>query len=176
MSIMLRTIQLPTKRPPLQFGASGQIVKDMQKALNQRLAQLDTISASPLSVSTTGYFDKQTRDAVKYLQCLAFLTVDGIVGAETWAYLSDGAGSLPELYVGSHGKHVKASQQALRDSYYYFGGLDGIFGAKTEEAVRDFQAEHLLKIDGIIGMHTWNELSKLDSHAFRCSITTFNKW
>ena len=79
--------QFPTKKPTLQFGASGQIVKEMQKALNQRLIQLDTVSVSPLSVSTTGYFDRQTRDAVKYLQCLAFLTIDGVVGEKTWAYL-----------------------------------------------------------------------------------------
>ncbi|WP_017318503.1 peptidoglycan-binding domain-containing protein [Mastigocladopsis repens] len=62
--------QFPTKRPTLQFGACGQIVKEMQKALNQRLVQLDTVSAYPLSVSTTGYFDRETRDAVKYLRVL----------------------------------------------------------------------------------------------------------
>lgn len=65
-------IQYPTQRPTLQFGAFGQIVKEMQKALNQRLVQLDTVSACPMSVPTTGYFDRQTQNAVKYLQCLAF--------------------------------------------------------------------------------------------------------
>ncbi|MGH8000367.1 MAG: peptidoglycan-binding domain-containing protein [Brasilonema sp.] len=167
------TVQFPTKKPTLQFGASGQIVKEMQKALNQRLIQLDTVSISPLSVSTTGYFDRETTDAVKYLQCLAFLTIDGIVGEKTWAYLCNSVASLPILSFGSNGTVVKAVQQALKVGGYYFGAIDGIFGVKTEAAVLAFQAECSLASDGIIEPFTWSALSKLDSHSSRCSMNAF---
>ncbi|MBW4503738.1 MAG: peptidoglycan-binding protein [Scytonema hyalinum WJT4-NPBG1] len=165
--------RFPTKKPTLQFGAYGQIVKEMQKALNQRLVQLDTVSRYPLSVSTTGYFDRQTQDAVKYLQCLAFLTIDGVVGEKTWAYLCQGSGTLPKLCIGNTGTIVKAVQEALKAGGYYYGAIDGIFGAKTEEAVQAFQAEHFLASDGIIELFTWYALSKLETHASRCSLNAF---
>ncbi|KYC37564.1 hypothetical protein WA1_39530 [Scytonema hofmannii PCC 7110] len=167
-------IQYPTQQPTLQFGAFGQIVKKMQKALNQRLVPLDTVSAYPMSVSTTGYFDRQTQNAVKYLQCLAFLTVDGIVGEQTWNYLYKGADSLPELNVGSHGRIVKAVQEALKAGGYYYGTVDGVFEVKTENAVRAFQAEHYLVSNGIIESRTWRVLSKLEVHACRCNINAFS--
>ncbi|NMG10389.1 peptidoglycan-binding protein [Brasilonema sp. UFV-L1] len=167
------TVQYPTKKPTLQFGACGQIVKEMQKALNQRLIQLDTVSISPLSVPTTGYFDRETKDAVKYLQCLAFLTIDGIVGEKTWAYLCNGFASLPILSFGSTGTIVKAVQEAFKVSGYYFGVTDGIFGVKTETAVRAFQEKCFLVSDGIIEPFTWSALSKLDSHSSRCSVNAF---
>lgn len=166
-------IQFSTNRPTLQFGAFGQVVKEMQKALNKRLAQLDPVSVYPLSVSTTGYFDRQTQDAVKYLQCLAFLKVDGVVGPKTWAYLHDGSASLPQLAIGSSGTFVTAVQEVLKAGNYYFKAVDGIFGVKTEEAVRDFQTEHLLTSNGIVESLTWNALSKFDAHASGCNINSF---
>ncbi|MBD0264917.1 MAG: hypothetical protein ICV78_19990, partial [Tolypothrix sp. Co-bin9] len=45
---MSTAIKCPTNRPTLQFGATSPIVKEMQKALNQRLAELDTLSDYPL--------------------------------------------------------------------------------------------------------------------------------
>ena len=38
------------------------------------------------------------------------------------------------------------------------GGLDGIFGAKTDEAVRNYQRNVGLLVDGIIGCNTWRSL------------------
>lgn len=35
---------------------------------------------------------------------------------------------------------------------------DGIFGAETEAAVRQFQREHGLTVDGVAGIETWNAL------------------
>jgi peptidoglycan hydrolase-like protein with peptidoglycan-binding domain len=36
--------------------------------------------------------------------------------------------------------------------------VDGIFGPKTEAAVRDFQQNENLSVDGIVGRQTWTAL------------------
>lgn len=38
--------------------------------------------------------------------------------------------------------------------------IDGLYGPNTEKAVKEFQKEHDLIIDGITGPKTWNELTK----------------
>ena len=171
---MSTTIKCPTNRPTLQIGANSPFVKEMQKALNQRLAELDTLSDHPLQVIVTSYFGEQTQDAVKYFQCLAFLKADGIVGKNTWAYLCEGTASLPELSQGSSGLLVKYAQQALKYGEYYFGEIDGIFGAKTTEAVQAFQASRYQQINGIIAYRTWCALSRLDAHISHCIIDSFD--
>jgi peptidoglycan hydrolase-like protein with peptidoglycan-binding domain len=170
---MTAAIQCPKNRITLRFGANSPSVREMQKALNLRLVQMDTITKHPLRIVVSGYFDKETQNAVKYLQGLAFLPIDGIVGLETWAYICEGAASLPTLSLGCSGLSVKSVQQALKDSGFYIGTVDGIFGLKTIQAVRDFQIDHRLIADGIIGELTWNALSHLESHAIRCSTNAF---
>lgn len=55
---------------------------------------------------------------------------------------------------GSKGEEVKKVQRILQLVD------DGIYGVLTEEAVREFQAEHGLGIDGIVGPLTWEALEK----------------
>lgn len=55
---------------------------------------------------------------------------------------------------GSKGSEVTKLQQALNAQGYDCGTADGIFGAKTEAAVRNFQRDHSLTVDGIAGKAT----------------------
>lgn len=58
------------------------------------------------------------------------------------------------LRYGMRGNEVSQLQQALIDQGYLNGKADGIFGSKTENAVRDFQAKNGLKTDGLAGKKT----------------------
>jgi hypothetical protein len=55
---------------------------------------------------------------------------------------------------GSKGSEVTKLQQALNAQGYDCGTADGIFGAKTEAAVRAFQQANGLTVDGIAGKAT----------------------
>ena len=55
---------------------------------------------------------------------------------------------------GSKGADVTKLQTALNAQGYDCGAADGIFGAKTEAAVRNFQRDHSLTVDGIAGRDT----------------------
>ena len=37
-------------------------------------------------------------------------------------------------------------------------GADGSFAAETEKAVKKFQSDHGLSVDGIVGKNTWSKL------------------
>ncbi|NLY42900.1 MAG: spore cortex-lytic enzyme [Clostridiaceae bacterium] len=55
---------------------------------------------------------------------------------------------------GSRGQEVKDIQYRLRNWGYYKGNIDGIYGWRTEQAVREFQRKNGLKVDGIAGPQT----------------------
>ena len=58
------------------------------------------------------------------------------------------------LYNGSRGEEVRELQQALIDLGFLKGTADGVFGNKTEIAVRNFQKKNKLSIDGLAGKKT----------------------
>lgn len=59
---------------------------------------------------------------------------------------------------GSRGADVTYLQKRLVANGYYVGEIDGDFGRKTENAVKACQEEHGLKVDGIVGVKTWDVL------------------
>ena len=63
---------------------------------------------------------------------------------------------------GSKGDAVKEMQSILEELGYDLGpcGVDGDFGRMTEKAVKAFQKDHGLKVDGIVGPLTKKELMK----------------
>ncbi len=64
-----------------------------------------------------------------------------------------------KLYkIGSTGKEVVKIQKKLKKLGYYHGPIDGIFGGGTYSAVKNFQRDHNLKVDGIVGEKTWKAL------------------
>ena len=64
------------------------------------------------------------------------------------------------LREGDEGGDVALLQRKLKDKSYYKGEIDGLFGSKTEEAVKRFQEDNNLKGDGIVGPNTYRHLPK----------------
>jgi peptidoglycan hydrolase-like protein with peptidoglycan-binding domain len=58
------------------------------------------------------------------------------------------------LQVGSTGAAVRDLQQDLTILKYYTGAVDGVFGAKTKDAVVKYQKAKNLIADGIVGYDT----------------------
>lgn len=55
---------------------------------------------------------------------------------------------------GSTGSVVTEIQQKLSSWGYYSGSVDGVYGSKTESAVKDFQKKNGLTVDGVAGSAT----------------------
>lgn len=59
---------------------------------------------------------------------------------------------------GSKGEDVKALQRVLNARGFNAGKVDGDFGPKTETAVKAFQTEAKIGVDGKVGAQTWTAL------------------
>lgn len=64
----------------------------------------------------------------------------------------------PTIKTGSTGAAVKTAQKRLHDRGYNPGLIDGVFGAHTRQAVKQYQSDRGLAADGIVGTHTWARL------------------
>ena len=59
---------------------------------------------------------------------------------------------------GSKGSDVTELQKLLNDNGYDLE-VDGVFGDKTQAAVKDYQKNNNLAVDGIVGDNTWGALT-----------------
>ena len=69
-------------------------------------------------------------------------------------------GGYPQIQMGSRGAYVMIAQDDLNTLGYKTGGLDGIFGSNTQTAVRNYQQNKGLAVDGIVGCNTWRSLQE----------------
>ncbi len=165
-------IQIPQKgvssttRPEIWYGHTGSAVEFLQKVLNDFGYNAGTVD---------GIFGAKTAGAVRAFQTDAGLKVDGIVGIATWGAINEALDSgevtkpeepeepeqpttHPEIWNGYVGNAVREAQTLLNQLGYDCGVVDGIFGAQTEAAVKAFQKDAGLKVDGIVGIATWAAL------------------
>ncbi|MVN85838.1 peptidoglycan-binding protein [Deinococcus sp. HMF7620] len=127
----------------LRQGDSGRDVTTLQYLLRE----------AGQTVDIDGLFGAGTNTAVRNFQGASGLTVDGIVGGNTWEAL------IKTVRQGDNNNAVRALQDQLRSGYGYSSvTVDGAFGPGTNTAVRDFQSKRGLTVDGIVGLNTWQEL------------------
>lgn len=71
---------------------------------------------------------------------------------------------------GSYGSTVRQIQEKLSSWGYYSGDIDGVYGSRTEAAVKKFQQKNGLTADGIAGSATLSALGISDSSATSQSV------
>ena len=93
--------------------------------------------------------------------------VEPIAATPTWVHFDKrfgtpacSSGGFPTLRRGSVSNYVCIAQDDLNTLGFNTRGLDGIFGSKTDEAVRNYQRQVGLKVDGIVGCNTWRALQE----------------
>lgn len=93
----------------------------------------------------------------RVLSLLLAVVLLGSIG--TIAAVQAGDDSVSTLSkMGSRGDEVRRIQQKLKNWGYYTGSVDGIYGSQTKNAVRKFQRDNGLTVDGIAGPKTLSYL------------------
>jgi peptidoglycan hydrolase-like protein with peptidoglycan-binding domain len=142
----------------LRLGSKGSAVTELQQKLIAKGYDVGSTGAD-------GDFGYGTYKAVCRFQEDHGLEVDGVVGPATWSVLNSssyGNYSGELLQLGSKGESVRVLQTMLIGLGYSCGasGADGDFGNGTYSAVCNFQRDHGLDVDGVVGPATWNALNK----------------
>lgn len=135
--------------PTISVGSTGLDVRRLQRifVMTKVLAPSNII----------GTFDAITEQAVKDFQQGAGLSVDGIVGPMTWHALPADPNT-PVLSCGASGAVVTALQKGLQKHATPAtdpGAVDGDFGPMTEAAVKAYQQDRGVQVDGVVGDQTW---------------------
>jgi N-acetylmuramoyl-L-alanine amidase len=144
---------------PLRRGDTGTAVAEIRDIL-AGLGLLDNTDPS-------GGFDDPTEFAVRHFQQHRGLSVDGLVGPETFAALSAARWRLGDrvlMHTPSApiiGDDVVSLQQQLLELGYDLGRADHLFGPSTASALRSFQRDFGLRSDGICGPSTLRALKQL---------------
>ena len=113
-----------------------------------------------------GTYGVGTVAAIRAFQERRGLRVDGVCGVDTWAALVEAGWRLGDrpLFLTSpmvRGDDVAELQRRLGSLGFDAGRVDGIFGERTERALRDFQRNGGLVTDSICGPSTLLALSRL---------------
>jgi len=137
--------------PTLRSGSTGADVRRLQRLLVElKILSFDRID---------GNFGAPTEAAVKDFQSGNGLTLDGIVGPQTWSKLPADP-QTPRLPRGATGPAATALQRGLKaysaqNAAADPGAIDGDFGPHTEAAVRAYQSDRGVSVDGVVGDRTW---------------------
>ena len=163
----------------LQEGETGADVRELQYLL----AFVGYFTETLPVIAVDGVFGPTTRQAVEQFQQQQGLEPSGIVDTVTWNRLYNTYRSLyeslPENYFsgvtapypgtplsrGSRGAEVTRIQEYLNyisNTYPSIPKLDadGVFGARTAEAVRAYQTLFGIEPSGIVGAATWESITE----------------
>ena len=149
---------------PIRIGRTGEAVEDVQRRLNQLGYNL-----GPKGID--GAYGEDTAAAVRAFCEAEDLPLSDEVDDRCWSALVDATFSLGDrsLFLHLpyfHGADVEILQHALNVLGFTCGDCDGIFGAHTERALREFQENVGIDPDGIAGSLTFDAINRL-SHVWQ---------
>jgi N-acetylmuramoyl-L-alanine amidase len=150
--------------PASRRGDSGAAVAEIRDRLH-RLGLLTEPGTTPDSSPAT--FDDAVDEAVRAFQQQRGLTVDGVVGVQTFRHLEEARWQLGDRILSFRagwlisGDDVRALQQRLAGLGFHVDRVDGIFGPQTDRALREFQRSVGVDSDGTCGPETYRALARL---------------
>jgi N-acetylmuramoyl-L-alanine amidase len=114
----------------------------------------------------SAFYGPGTRAAVEAFQHRRGLRVDGVCGPQTWGALVEAGFRIGDrfLYLRRpmlRGDDVADLQYKLSALGFDSGRVDGILGEQTAGAIREFQRNAGLPVDGILGGATMRELKRV---------------
>jgi muramidase (phage lysozyme) len=138
--------------------AKGQYGKAVEK-LQDRLIKIGVLTEAQKKTGA-GIFGPRTEAAVKTFQKLVGIAESGKYDSTTREAMDKILSA--DIKKGSHGKVVAELQDNLvRLGYMTRTEVNtgrGIFGPKTDAALRYFQSEHKVTVDGVYGSNTFHAL------------------
>lgn len=140
-------------------GDRGQEVADIQARLLALGAVID-------GAERAGSFGPSTESAVRWFQQDRHLRVDGLVGDDTWEQLVEAGWRLGDrpLYHRVpmfRGDDVRDLQRKLNALGFDAGKEDGLYGPRTDAALRQFQRNVGEEPDGIVGPHVLSVIRRM---------------
>jgi len=148
-------------------GDRGLAVNDVQK----RLHDLGYSSTAFETEMREAYYGENTSQAVRDFQEARGLRIEGSVDENTWQELVEASIRLGDRFLylripPFRGDDVSEVQRYLNRLGFNAGREDGIFGQDTDGALRAFQHNMGLPVDGIAGSSTISCLQRL-KHALK---------
>lgn len=186
----IRNVESSYPGTPLSIGDSGPDVLTIQQQL---MRIRENYPAIPLIPSIDGNFGSSTDQAVRTFQRIFDLNVDGIVGKATWYRISyvyssvkklaevtgEGetdifSGRVPTSTIsrGDSGDEVLLLQRIINYLAIFYPSIpsvaeDSVFGQRTEDAIRQFQATFGLEQTGVVTPQIWEYLYDVNIYILR---------
>ena len=145
------TPALPDTKPETPSTSVNQIVKDGQ--IHARNFAASGLSADGIRGANTIKAGIKVLQQAMNLDYGAGLALDG-----KWGKKSESALGKHTVRRGERQYMVTALQILLMLKGYYCNGVDGHFGAGCEKAVRQYQTDHGIGVDGVAGYKTFKSL------------------
>ena len=109
----------------------------------------------------TNFYEAKLMVDPDYQQLIGQLSLKGVCNYLGVPFYTVEQTNFPTIRNGSRGRSVAYLQFRLLN-YGYFLSTDGIFGPATLSAVKKFQSDNGLAVDGIVGKNTWAKINNLN--------------